>query len=215
VEKVVNLLGPARLAIDPDGTVHFKGKTWAPQGNGLFQTADGGDHLVFRRGADGRHYVATDGPDYQLMSAGETLTVNLGILAAFALIAVSALVVLLTGLGRRLLRRIGATTARWRLARSLAAGAAVLGLVFLLGLAAVLLGDTSEFLYGVPVSFRLLLALPVVILLMAVGALVCTVRGWRGSGAGRTARVHQVVLFLGLAALTWFVWQWNLIGWQF
>jgi hypothetical protein len=46
-------------------------------------------------------------------------------------------------------------------------------------------------------------------------ALVGTVRGWRGSGAGIVARVHQVALFAGLATFAWFVWQWNLIGWQF
>jgi len=137
------------------------------------------------------------------------------VLLAFTLIAVSALVVLLTGLGRRLLGRAASTTARWRLARSLAAGAVVLGLAFLIGLAVVLLGDTSGFLYQVPTGFRGLLVLPVVVLLMAVGALVFTVRGWRGSGAGLAARIHQVVAFIGVAALTWFGWQWNLIGWHF
>jgi hypothetical protein len=53
-----------------------------------------------------------------------------------------------------------------------------------------------------------------VVLLLAAAALFCTVRGWRGSGAGR-ARIHQGVLFAGVAALTWFAWQWNVIGWQF
>jgi hypothetical protein len=169
------------------------------------------------------------------MNTGETLTVNLGILLAFVLIAISALVVLLTGLGRLLLRRASLTTARWRrtmpatarwrraspatarwrLARSLAAGAVVLGLVFLVALAVVLLGDTSGFVYGVPISFRILLALPILVLLMAAGALVFTVRFWRGSGAGLAARIHQIVAFTGLAALTWFFYQWNLLGWQF
>jgi hypothetical protein len=41
------------------------------------------------------------------------------------------------------------------------------------------------------------------------------VLGWRGSGAGLTARVHQVALFIGLGALAWFPGYWNLIGWQF
>jgi hypothetical protein len=100
-------------------------------------------------------------------------------------------------------------------ARSLAAGAAVLGLTFLVALAVAVLGDTSQFLYGTPVSFQIVLCLPFVVLLMTAGALVCTVRGWRGSGAGLATRIHQVVLFTGLAALTWFGWQWNLIGWPF
>jgi len=215
VEKIVTLLGPYRLAVDPDGTVRFKGKTWTTNGDGLYRSADGGDHLVFLRGADGRQYVATDGPAYQLMSASDTITVNIVIVLGFALIAISALVVLVTGLVRRALRRPRSTTARWRLARLLAAGAAVIGLVFLAGLFLVLTGDTGDYLYGAPVGFRALLGLFVVALLTAAGALVLTAYGWRGSGAGLAARIHQLVLFTGLAALTWFGWQWNLIGWQF
>jgi hypothetical protein len=29
------------------------------------------------------------------------------------------------------------------------------------------------------------------------------------------ARAHQVVLFVELGALGWFLWQWHLLGWQF
>jgi hypothetical protein len=61
----------------------------------------------------------------------------------------------------------------------------------------------------------LLLAVPVVALLASVAALACTVAGWRDAGAGVTGRVHQLGLLAGLAALAWFLWQWNLIGWQF
>jgi hypothetical protein len=82
-------------------------------------------------------------------------------------------------------------------------------------LAAVLLGDTSAFLYGVPLGFRLLLCLPVIVLVTAGVALVGTVVRWRASGAGVIARAHQIALLAGLATFAWFVWQWNLIGWQF
>lgn len=52
-------------------------------------------------------------------------------------------------------------------------------------------------------------------LAVTAAAAVWTVRGWRGSGAGVIARTHQLVLFTGLTALTWFLLQWNLMGWQF
>ena len=57
--------------------------------------------------------------------------------------------------------------------------------------------------------------LPLVMLGLGAVSLVETVRGWRGSGAGVLARGHHVVVFAGLAALTWFTVQWNLLGWQF
>jgi hypothetical protein len=77
-----------------------------------------------------------------------------------------------------------------------------------------LLGDTSDYLYAAPLSFRLLLGVPIVVIVMAVGAAASTAWAWRTSGAGRFARGHQVALLLGLVALGWFLWQWNLIGWQ-
>ncbi|KAB2352556.1 hypothetical protein [Actinomadura rudentiformis] len=52
----------------------------------------------------------------------------------------------------------------------------------------------------------------VAVLLMAAFASFFTVAGWRGSGAGPVARVHQVGLLAGLSALAWFLWQWNLLG---
>jgi CubicO group peptidase (beta-lactamase class C family) len=215
VDKLTTLLGPLRLTVSRDGTVHFKGKDWLPQGDGLYRKADGSDHLVFRTGTQGRRYVATDVTAYQLMSRGETLPVNLVILLVIAVLGLSALAVPVAAGWRRSFRRPVTTTATWRASRALAAGAAVLGLAFLVLLAAVLFGDTSAFLYGPPLGFRILLGLPVLMLVISGAALVGTVRGWRGSGAGIVARVHQVALFAGLATFAWFVWQWNLIGWQF
>jgi len=215
IEKLVALLGPARLSVADDGTVRFAGKTWTTRGDGLYEVAGGTDHLVFLAGADGRRYVATDGAAYQLMPSGATPIPNLVLLLALAVTALSAIAVPGAWLVRRIRRRPSATTGTWRTARSLAAGAAGLGLVFVILLATVLLGDTSEFLYGVPVSFRVLLILPVAVLALTAAAATCTILSWRGSGARLTARAHQVVMFVGLGALTWFLWYWNLIGWQF
>jgi hypothetical protein len=184
-------------------------------GEDRYESADGADHLVFLTGPTGQRYVGTDLPAYQLLGPASSLTVNLVLLAGFAVIALSAIGVLMTALVRRLRRRSAPTSRSWRAGRLLAAGAAVVGLVFLAWLFVQLLGDVGDFLYGAPLRFRLLLVLPIVALGLAGGALGTTVAGWRGSGAGVVARTHQVVLILGLVALGWFFWQWNLIGWQF
>jgi len=158
--------------------------------------------------------VITDGPSYQLLGRTETLPFNLGVLVAFVVAALSAVAVPMAAARRRIARRRQATTsAIWRWARSLSAGAALLGLGFLVGLALTLFGDTGEYLYGAPLRFQLLLAAPVLVLVAATAGVVCTVAGWRDAGAGVPARVHQVVLLGGIAALAWFTWQWNLIGW--
>ena len=204
VEKLLTLLGPGRLSVAADGTVKFRGKEWKPQGD-LYVTADGRDHLVSFTGTDGKRYVATDGPTFQLMSAGETPTVNLLVLLAFAVPALSALLLV------RL--RPKPMSGWWRAARWLAAGAGLLGLAFLVALVAVLLVGSGDFLYGPPLRFELLLLVPVIVLAAAAASVACTVAGWRGAGV--LARVHQVGLLGGLAALAWFLWQWNLVGWQF
>ncbi|GAA0275446.1 serine hydrolase domain-containing protein [Cryptosporangium japonicum] len=207
IEKLLTLLGPMRLTVTDSGSVRFKGQVWTPRRDGSYAAGD--DHLVAVRGADGTRYVATDGPAFERLGWSWALPFNLGLLAVFALVTLSALAVPTAGLRRR-----RATPGRaWRVSRGLAAGAAFLGLAFLVGLAAALFGDTSAFLYAVPTSFRLLLVAPVLVTGLTAGALGTAVAGWRGAGA--PARVHQVVLLASLASLVWFCWQWNVLGWHF
>jgi CubicO group peptidase (beta-lactamase class C family) len=212
-EKVTTLLSPARLAVDGDGTVSFRGKRWAPQGDGSYRAPDG-DRLVFLVGTDGRRYVGTDGSAAELMPPSETLVVNGAVLLAILLPALGALAMPITALVRRMRRRPTRTTATWRSARRLAVTAVLLGVLFLGGLTATLLGQTDEFLFQVPLTFTLLLALPVLALAVATAATGLTVTSWRGAGAGVTARIHQVIVLTGMVALTGFLWQWNLLGWQ-
>jgi len=210
-EKLLTLLGPARLTVTDSGSVRFKGKIWTPQGDGSYRHED--DHLVTVAGADGARYLATDGPVYQRLSWWATLPFNLAVLGGFAVVALSALVVPFGAAWRRVRGRPGRSNRPWRASRAMAAGAALLGLGFLVGVAAALFGDTSDFIYGAPLSFRLLFVLPLLALGLAAAALGTTVAGWRS--AGIAARVHQVTLLTGLAALAWFCAQWNLLGWQF
>ncbi|HTJ37149.1 MAG TPA: serine hydrolase domain-containing protein [Dactylosporangium sp.] len=206
VERLLVLTGPLRLTVAVDGTVRFAGKEWDPAGGGLYRQRDGADHLVARGS-----YIATDGPAYERMSPAETIPVNLAVLAAFVVVALSIPVYFLWRLLRRRTRPVASSRA-WRTARWLAGGACLLGLAFLVLLALTLAGDTSDFLYGAPLSFRLLLVLPMLVLAAYAAAIAATVRGW--DSARLAARMHQVAALGGLAALTWFLWQWNLIGWQ-
>lgn len=214
VERLLMLLGPVRLTVRADGTVRFKGEDWTLWPDGLYHRADGTDRLAFRTGPGARNYVITDGPSYQLLGRTETLPFNLGVLLAFVVAALSAVSVPIATAWRRIARRRRNTTsAIWRWGRSLSAGAALLGLGFLVGLALTLFGNTGGYLYGAPLGFQLLLAVPVVVLVAAAAGAVCTVAGWRDAGARVPARIHQMVLLGGIAALAWFTWQWNLIGW--
>ncbi len=215
VEKLLNLLQTSRMTVNGDGTVRFAGKDWKPDGKGLYREAGGTDRLTFVSGHGGRRYVATDGPAYQLTASDETPPVNLVVLLVFGLAALSASALPLAGVVRRIRRRPATTSPTWRAARTLAAGSALAGFAFLMALAAALVVNGGEFLYGVPLSFSLLLAIPIVVLIGTVAAVAFTIKGWRGSRAGVAARSHQITLLTGLATLAWFLWQWHLVGWQF
>lgn len=212
VEKILVLLNSARLKVDADGTVHFKNKTWKSTGNGLYAATDGSDHLVFKPGTDGHLYAATDGPDYQLLPQSKTLPFNLVVLLVFAVAALSALLLPLVALVRRLRHRPSTASGQWRAARWLAAAASYAGILFILGFFAQLFGNTSDFLYGLPVLFKVVLLVPFAVLLAGAVSLGYTVSGWRAAGVGVLARIHQVVLLVGLVTLAWFILEWNLIG---
>jgi CubicO group peptidase (beta-lactamase class C family) len=213
MEKLLTLLGPRRLTVDGDGTVHFGGERWRPTGDSVYQQVGGEERLSFRTGTGGRRYVITDGPSYELLGPAESMPVNLVVLLVFLLAALSALAVPIVGGWRRIRRRSRPQTGRWRLARSFGAGAALLGLGFVGLLLVALLGDTGDYIYGAPLGFRLLLTVPLLVLAMAAAAVAGTVAGWRGPAVSVVARVHQVWLLTGTAALLWFAWQWNLVGW--
>jgi CubicO group peptidase (beta-lactamase class C family) len=213
VERVLTLVTP-RLTVAGDGTVRFRGKEWKPLGDGLYQEADGSERLSFRSGTGGQVYVVTDGPTYQLLGPADSLMVNLGLILIFLVIALTALAVPVAGLRRRFTRRTGTIRPRmWRWARALAAGAALVGLAVLVLVVLTLLGDTGDYLYGAPLSFRLLLTLPLLVLAAAAASTVLTVAGWRRSGAGIVVRIHQVAVLVGLATLAWLLIHWNLVGW--
>lgn len=216
LEKVVTLFGPLRLSVADDGSVHFRGERWLPQSDGLYRTTEGGQRLAFLAGSDGRRYVVTDSTAYELLGTAETLPFNLVILLLILVPVLAAVTLPFAWAARRARHRSARTVeAGWRIARYLGIGSAVVAFAFLATVLLVVSGNTDEFLYRVPLWFSMVLSVPLVVLASGLAATALTVRHWRRSGAGIVARVHQVSVLVGLAAFAWFVWQWNLLGWQY
>lgn len=206
LEKILSLLGPSRLTIAADGTVHFRGKDFTPGADGLYAASDGSDHLVFLSSAAGARFAATDGPTLELMPWWRTPLFAFGLLVFVVLAALSAPVAVIRT------RRRTAPGRRWRIARWSAAAASLVGLAFGVLVPVELFGNTRDLLFSVPLSFQLVLALPFLVAVLGAVGLAATVAGWRADGVRVRARVHQVVLLAGVAALLWFAATWNLIG---
>ncbi|MBO3745273.1 beta-lactamase family protein [Streptosporangiaceae bacterium NEAU-GS5] len=214
IEKLLTLTNSGRLRVD-GGKVAFAGKTWAPLGPGLYQQEGGMQRLAIVNGKSGGDYAVTDVSAYERIGFLDTPQVNLLLIAAFAIVALTfALGLPLAAVVRRLRRRPSAAPRAWRTARLLAALGGVSGIAFVVLLTLALLGSTS-ILYGAPMSIRLLLLIPPVFLALTAASAAFTVAAWRQKGAGVLARTHQVVVLVTMFGLAWFCLHWNLIGWQF
>ena len=70
-------------------------------------------------------------------------------------------------------------------------------------------------LFGVSLTFRLVLALPVLATALTVAALVYTVLAWKDRFWGLAGRVHYTLVTVAAVAFVWFLNYWNLLGWRF
>lgn len=101
-----------------------------------------------------------------------------------------------------------------RMARWTAGLMVLLQAVFIAGLAW-MLSDIEKLMFGVPLTMKILLGLPVVSVLFLIGTFLYMAAAWfKGYWTG-CARVHYTLVFLaGLACLFLFNY-WNLLGWKY
>jgi hypothetical protein len=88
----------------------------------------------------------------------------------------------------------------------------LLNLLFVVGTA--LWGDPLP-LFGVSLTFRLVLALPVLSAALTVAALVYAAVAWKDRFWGVAGRVHYTLGTVAAVAFVWFLNYWNLLGRRF
>jgi hypothetical protein len=215
IEKVVTLVESARLTVHEDGTLQFLGRNWEPVEPLLYRDANGNDLLAFLPNERGEIvYAAMNRVAFEKVPWHETIRFNLLLLAVLLGVFLSALIGWPLGAFLRGRRKPGGELASVgpRLARWIAALGVLSALVFLVSLIVILLGDTSEYVYGVPLNFRLLLVLPLLAAgstLLSLGAMV---QAWRRRYWGIWGRVHYTVVVVGLVVTLWFLNTWNMLG---
>jgi CubicO group peptidase (beta-lactamase class C family) len=219
IEKVMSLFGQFELHAGPDGRHYLWNEPMQVVGPDCLQPADGRLYsgpgpVVFDFDREpARFYL---GPlSYERVPWFETAGVQLVALAT--LVVVFALAVLGWPLGTLVTRmRRRAEDGAARSARRWAWLASGCNLVFSVA-AAVFVQDAmgnngGEFVYGVPMSIRLLLLLPLTSAALTVAACVATVRAWRRSVGTGFARVQLTLVTLACLLFLAMLQLWNLLG---
>jgi CubicO group peptidase (beta-lactamase class C family) len=176
----------------------------------LFQNPRSGAYKAFELGTDGEaRFLFQDRFAYQRVPWLQTPPVQLGFLGFGVLVFLLAFLTGLFGLLRR--KQSG---------RLLAGMIAGLNLVFLASLTWILLpvatgGDIWQFSFYPSFELRLVLAIPLLTSMLAVGLLFDTIHAWKSGKYRPLTRLFNSLTLAGVAAFTYFLHTWNLLGWRF
>jgi hypothetical protein len=100
------------------------------------------------------------------------------------------------------------------LVRLISGGMSVLYIIFLMGMFSAL-SDYMELIFGVPPQLKILLILPILAVLLTIGALFFAYVGWKNKYWTVCGRVHYTLVVLASLVFLWFLAYWNLLGFNF
>ncbi len=72
--------------------------------------------------------------------------------------------------------------------------------------------ESELLLYGVPAAARLVFFIPFIVILLTIVTMIMMVLAWKNKYWNTWGRVHYSLVALALSFYTWFVWFWNLVG---
>jgi CubicO group peptidase (beta-lactamase class C family) len=218
IEKLVTLISSSRMvALDAD-TLRFDGRTWVAVEPLLYREVDGEDLMAFLPNERGQIiYAAIGTRAYEKIPWYETILVNLALLGSCIALFLSALIgwPILLVVQRRKKGRQNAMPGAPCVARWVAALGSGLSVAFIVVVAIALMGDTFEFIYGVPLGFRVLMLVPFVVAALTAAATVLAVLAWRDRYWSLWGRLHYTLVALALIGCLWFMNTWNLLGFRF
>lgn len=186
----------------------------------LFQNIDGSDHIAFREDESGciTHMFMTFGAEpatLEKVAWFERDGFQLSLIGFIVLAFLTVLVWPVAYLIRRLLRRPAQDPRRARLARRLAALLSILNVVFLAGVAAMVMRALGGALTDPPLWFVVVLVIPLATAILSIVLLIFTVLAWKDGYWSLVGRLHYTVVTLAGLAFVWVANYWNLLGFKF
>ena len=210
----VKSAGKGRLLIYAEGEPSL----WEPTGDNLFRRSDGEDTVLFREDASGRvtHLFLGGAPHIAgiRLRWPRTPGFHYILIVVISSLLLSTLAWPIDALRRNICSSEGWEAGTPRGARAAALAACGLGLAFLLG-GGMLLSNPDRLSFGIPLVFKVLLALPLAAIPVSLAVLFFTGAAWIRRWWTWCDRVHYTLVLGGLAGFFWFLNFWNLLGYRF
>jgi CubicO group peptidase (beta-lactamase class C family) len=220
-ERIISLLGTVQLSINPEGNLqaNMGGEIsqYVELEPGLLQeTMNPNNRLLYLAGEDGQHYIippipftfikspwyATTG--FQMMLLGFSAVMFIGMLVGWPVTAIK-------NRKRREPQSGQARAARW-----IGFLAALTALVFLVWFISIFTSihpayGVPSLLFQEPPGFNILMILPVILTVLAVGMLVFAVLAWIKNWWSRGGRIFYTLLTLAVLVFVWQLIYWNFL----
>jgi CubicO group peptidase (beta-lactamase class C family) len=218
-QKALGLAGPITVTAEDSGRVLMHSPLGdshlVPVGPMLYRDAAGDDLVSFKAGSDSTvHYgflgmapmMVLERIPWYASPKLHWMILGLGILVFVGLLVTAVL--------RLARRRLGTLRPEDRLSgRLLVVMPALLNLVFLVAVG-VIIGSGGGLLEGPLTGLKIALGLPILGVLLALGAAVVAVRHWLTGAATRGARLRYSSAVVVALLFAWSLSQWNLLGWR-
>jgi CubicO group peptidase (beta-lactamase class C family) len=216
-EKLIGIMMKIDVSATEDGLI-FLSKQWVEVEPMVFHEVGGQQTLVFREDSQGciTHMFVSGWPILAFVKLAwyEAPMFHYILLGVSMVLFLSVVAWPIGALHNRLKGKKNAGVLLSRQARWVAGGMSALYVLFLIGMV-IVLSDTTSIMYGVPPLLRFVLVLPLLAVVLTIGAMGFTVLAWKNSYWGVAGRVHYTLVTLASLAFIWFLNYWNLLGFRF
>ncbi|NVJ69580.1 MAG: beta-lactamase family protein [Alphaproteobacteria bacterium] len=218
IEKALGLVaGAVNIAPSGNNTLVFSGlgepRQYVEIGEDYFREVDGKRRIVFGRTEDGSVR------DMYFDAAAFVTASRVGVFEGglfSGLLPVLSFLIFMSVLTGWIYRRqeFSEMPLPEKRAVRLSVGVATANILFVV-LMGMVIGVYQMSLFGdIPLAFDLVLFLPVMAVVLAVGVLYCTVQAWRHGYWRRGRRIHYSLVAFAAVYMTVFYFYWNILGWQ-
>jgi CubicO group peptidase (beta-lactamase class C family) len=223
-EKLANLMMLVKVKATDEGTLltpypaGLGAKQWVEVEPLVFRELGGQETLVFQEDSQGRitHAFISEFPMFALVKLPwyQSPMFHYSLLAVSMILLLSTLAWPIGALFRVLCKRKKEEKRAPKIARWIAGVMSVLFMLFVLGMVGTL-SDQMNIMFGVPPLLKILLVLPLMSVVLAIGTLIVAFLAWKNKYWSGCERLHYTLIVLAALAFIWFLNYWNLLGFRF